>query len=131
MMTQGFLSLAPYIRGGKLNLDLITDSDFDQRLLAALFQVINASARNTIRGVHKDIDNFLSWMLVGGKRPTFTLRTTNIGGVNGYQAAQDTLCEALNEFHDRFDWDDRMHFALLERATRPLPGTTPLVPIQS
>lgn len=98
----------------------LADSGADQQMLATVGGMVNFG----LNGVQQDVESWLSWMLVGGSRPKTNKRTTNAEGVNAYLAAQDVLCAVLDQHARLIAWNNKAHFALIERATRPLPNDT-------
>lgn len=117
----------PALAGSRLDLNRIADSDFDQRLLVR----ISLQVSFAVPEVRSDVDAWVSWMLVGGTRPRANKRATSADGVNtasvnAISVTQSTLCDALQPYYREFDLSNPAHFGLLERATRPLPGTKPL-----
>jgi hypothetical protein len=94
---------------------------------ADLLGMIGSLVNFELPGVQEDVKRWLSWTLAGGTRPKLTKRTTCANGINGYATTQDAVCAVLDRYAGGIDWDNPDHFKLIERATRPLPGTTPLV----
>ena len=101
----------------------LADNGYDQRMIVKISYLVNFG----LPGVRQDVGRWLSWMLAGGSRPRPTARAVNANGVNAYQAVQNVVCATLDHFGALIDWASASHFKLVERATRPSPGTTPLV----
>lgn len=91
----------------------LTDPAFASLVIEVAGQEINFS----LTGVQKDATVWLNWMLVGGTHLRANKRSL---AVNAYGITQSTLCLALEVYYDTIDWDYPLHFALIERATRPL-----------
>lgn len=72
-------------------------------------------------GVLPDVERWLRWMLYGGCRPSANKRSIHAEGVNTIAAVQNFLCRMLDASIGQLDFDNPVHFALIERATRPLP----------
>lgn len=101
----------------------LAEGDHSQRMLVDIGCMVNFG----LPGVRVDVERWLSWMLAGGSRPKATIRSVNANGVNAYALTQDVVCATLDHFIRSIDWDNPTHFKLIERATRPSPGTTPLI----
>lgn len=93
-------------------------------LLGMIGSLVNFGLPN----VKDDVDHWLGWMLEGGSRPKPTMRTAYANGTNGYCITQDAVCSVLQRHAHLLGWNDPAHFKLIERATRPSPGTEPLGP---
>jgi hypothetical protein len=77
-----------------------------------------------LAGVQKDVERWLFWLLDGGSRPHANKRSTDAEGVNVLIVVQDFLCRSLDANIDQINFHDPVHYALVERATRPLPRYT-------
>lgn len=93
------------------------DAPIDAAIVQPLLLVISQEVNFGLTGIEKDATAFLTWMLVGGKRRRANKRSL---AVNAYGVTQSTLCMALEPFYNDIDWNNPLHFALIERATRPL-----------
>jgi hypothetical protein len=99
------------------------EGDHAQRMTAGIGRLVNLS----LPRIGQDVERWLDWMLTGGTRPKSTVRATNVNGTNAYRTTQDVVCMMLDHYLACIDWDNPTHFKLIERATRRLPGTKPLV----
>lgn len=93
------------------------DAPIDTAIIEPLLLVASQEVNFGLPGITKDATAFLTWMLVGGERRRANKRSLRI---NAYGVSQNTLCLALEPFYDFIDWANPEHFALIERATRPL-----------
>lgn len=116
-MTSIMPSATTGIQSMSLNLPDFADGPFSQEVLKAIGELVNFG----LAGVRTDVDRWLSWMLAGGSRPSANKRAVNAGGINAIRTTQDTLCALLEPYYEALDINNPQHFALLERATRPLP----------
>lgn len=107
--------------GNTLVLPDFADSDFDQLVLAKIGRQVDLE--RSVLGA--DVTAWLHWMLLGGYRPKANQHAVFAdGGVNAIRLTQNTLCAALDPYYNAlFASGDPTHFALVERATRPLPRT--------
>jgi hypothetical protein len=103
--------------------DFADDTAFAESVLAAIDTLVNLD----LRGVRADVDKWITWALAGGYRPRMNKRATNADGKHAIRITQDQICAALEPYYDQLDMANRIHFELLERTTRPLADTVPLV----
>lgn len=101
----------------------IADTAFDQ----AAMELIGTMIPFGIPGVRIDVERWLQWMLAGGSRPKATQRSLHCPNGNVYCVTQNVVCAMVEAYVRLIDWNNKTHFALIERITRPSPGTTPLV----
>lgn len=99
--------------GATLDLSNLTDPAFAGLVIEVAGQEINFG----LTGVQKDTTAWLNWMLNGGAKLRANKRSL---AVNAYGITQSTLCLALEPYYGSIDWDNPQHYALIERATRPL-----------
>lgn len=101
------------------NLPDFTEGPFSANVLEAIGQLVNLNTPN----VRDEVEKWLNWMLIGGHRPKAYRWVVSVRGINAIRTTQDLLCEALEPYYHDFDLNNPTHFAVLERATRPLPKT--------
>ena len=99
--------------GASFDLSNLADPAFAGLVIEVAGQEINFG----LTGVQKDATAWLTWMLAGGTRLRPNKRSLT---VDAYGITQSTLCLALEPYYGAIDWDNPQHFALIERATRPL-----------
>jgi len=92
--------------------------------MVMLWLALCAKISITRSPVRDDVWKWLGWMKDGGQKPKRLNRRS--GGVTSL--AQDKLCELLEPYYELLNLADPEYYALLERVTRPLPGTVPLGP---
>ena len=88
-----------------------------------LLEMIGSLVDFGLRGVKDDVERWLTWVLTSGTRPQPTKRAMFANGINAYATTQDAVCAVLDRLAHTLDWDNPIHFWLIERATRPLDQT--------